>query len=720
MGFSSVYQSLTEIFPQIDSRLLRAVAIEHPLDADEAAAVVLSDIVPSLPSNSSHNFTQSWNNISSGNIAKSEVERNLEDVVIRSRGFLVAPASNSNASSSSQTIPLVIGRGHNTGASSTKFVSNRTSVKPMPLYARRRGYHKDVETGSKSSASSSSGTIPLVAGRGHNTDALSTKLVSDRNELTNLPLYAGLGVYHKDVKTGSKSSASSSSAKIPLVVGRGHNTDALSTKLVSDRNEPTNVPLYVGRGVSPKDVKSEEVQSLSKAPGKEHSNYDFFGKCFDVPSEATIGLHVPDDDLASVVSAVAQDNVKFGSDFWQDLDHMTWNQEESSTSICSENAVPKLVDLIPGDNMTGIQQDSCSEVRTGSTNVVDKTSKDSLASENGDTELGGAFISSTQGCSVEHLEEIIEDAKSNKRSELCSLVLRSRKADRNKTLLTVMDSVMNLMKEVELQENDAEKLKVEAAMGGLDTLEKVEELKKMLEHAKEANDMHAGEVYGEKSILATELRELENRLLSLSEERNKSLSVLDEMRETLEIRLAAALELKKAAEQEKKEKEDSALKALAEQEAFMEKVAQESKLLQEEAEENSKLREFLMDRGRIVDSLQGEISVICQDVKLLKEKFDKRVSLTESISSQTSSYASFVRNLVMYTPSEPFNEVPAETSSINKTPEATMNEEEKKGDRRERLEDGWEWGEEKKKDVRRERLEDGWEWDIIFDKETDL
>lgn len=99
------------------------------------------------------------------------------------------------------------------------------------------------------------------------------------------------------------------------------------------------------------------------------------------------------------------------------------------------------------------------------------------------------------------------------------------------------------------------------------------------------------------------------------------------MRETLEIRLAAALEMKKAAEQEKKAKVDSALKALAEQEAIMERVVQESKLLHQEAEQNSKvknhsynkstnkflipilisflqLREFLMDRGQVVDSLQ--------------------------------------------------------------------------------------------------------------------
>lgn len=39
----------------------------------------------------------------------------------------------------------------------------------------------------------------------------------------------------------------------------------------------------------------------------------------------------------------------------------------------------------------------------------------------------------------------------------------------------------------------------------------------------------AGEVYGERSILTTEVNELENRLLSLSEERDKSLAVLDEV-----------------------------------------------------------------------------------------------------------------------------------------------------------------------------------------------
>lgn len=48
---------------------------------------------------------------------------------------------------------------------------------------------------------------------------------------------------------------------------------------------------------------------------------------------------------------------------------------------------------------------------------------------------------------------------------------------------------MNLMREVESQEKDAEKVKEDATKGGFDTLVKVEEMKKMLAHAKEANDM---------------------------------------------------------------------------------------------------------------------------------------------------------------------------------------------------------------------------------------
>ncbi|XP_056862069.1 uncharacterized protein LOC108847984 isoform X3 [Raphanus sativus] len=332
---------------------------------------------------------------------------------------------------------------------------------------------------------------------------------------------------------------------------------------------------------------------------------------------------------------------------------------------------------------------SLSDAELSGSVLVEETSEGSLAVENGDSELPGAFSSSvsrsSQGCKIDHLKQIIEDAKSNKR-----------------TLFIVMESIMNLMREVELQEKDAEKVKEDATRGGFDTLKKVEDLKKILAHAKEGNDMDAGEVYGERSVLATEVNELENRLLNLSEERDKSLSVLDEMRGVLEVRLAAALEIKNAAEKEIQEKEGAARKELAEQEAIMDKVVQESKLLQKEAEENSKLREFLMERGRIVDSLQGEIYVICKDIRLLKEKFDNGVPLSQSItSSQTScklaSSVSSMKSLLLEKPLDLSYEAP-ESSGNSKSPEeASVNEE--------------------KEDERKELLEDGWD---IFDKEIEL
>lgn len=58
-----------------------------------------------------------------------------------------------------------------------------------------------------------------------------------------------------------------------------------------------------------------------------------------------------------------------------------------------------------------------------------------------------------------------------------------------KTLFSAMERVINMMREVELQEKAAEQAKEEASMGELDILVKVEEMKQMLARAKEANNM---------------------------------------------------------------------------------------------------------------------------------------------------------------------------------------------------------------------------------------
>ncbi|KAL9251717.1 hypothetical protein AKJ16_DCAP00017 [Drosera capensis] len=236
---------------------------------------------------------------------------------------------------------------------------------------------------------------------------------------------------------------------------------------------------------------------------------------------------------------------------------------------------------------------------------------------------------SAQARGMDSLEEIVEDAKSNK-----------------KILNSEMQSVVQMIREVELQEKALSEVKEMAVNGGSEILAEVEEIRKIIVHAKEANDMHAGEVYGEKAILTTEMKELQAHLLCMSEERDESLSILNKMQQALQERLNSVQEEIRAAEKQKLEKEESARVLLAKEKEIMEKVVEESKILQQEAEENAKLRNFLMDRGRIVDTLQGELSVICQDVKLLKERFDSGTPLIDSLTlnNQISSFVASSRS----------------------------------------------------------------------------
>ncbi|CAK9175838.1 unnamed protein product [Ilex paraguariensis] len=288
-----------------------------------------------------------------------------------------------------------------------------------------------------------------------------------------------------------------------------------------------------------------------------------------------------------------------------------------------------------------------------------------------DGDLNDMITRSARICSTDLLEDIIEEARGSK-----------------KTLFSAMQSVISLMRELELQEKAVE----EAAEAGLDILVGVEDLKQKLQHEKEANDMRAGEVYGERAILATEVRELQSRVLSLSDERDKSLAILAEMRQTVEVRLAEAEKLRKEAEQERLEKVESAWKAFAEQELIMEKVVQESKLLKQEAEKNCKLREFLMDRGCVVDMLQGEM-------KLLKEKFDKLVPLGKSLSSAQASciLASSGSSLKNMAPDQ-VPEQDDETETENKTSPTPL------------IHEKLVYGEETARDDHKALVEDGWEF----------
>lgn len=509
MGFNSVYRVLQNVFPQVDTRLLRAVAIENSKDADAAVEVVLTEIIPYL-----------------SKVAVEDASP-VEDTLQVDSTYLDAKTLNGST------------------------------------YSKASSDHDEVCRGDRNEESASSG---------------------------------------KHEKSHVKDGSDVTSPVTPIATLYSSGADDHWNLIDTKTQESSSVKIGSDQGSHVSSTSSNHGYTDGTMNGNQLADSEDFDGMYTcgcnmvVPGESHQEQAHLDCSHLEVENAVVQ---------------LAPLPVQDCKPDAPEGSLPlAVVDPLFGDSekpeSSGASDDAWkNDVPSGE--MVDF--EDEFA-------LNTVVTRSGQICRIDLLEDIIEDARNNK-----------------KTLFSAMESVISLMREVELQEKAAELATEEAASGGFDILVRVEDLKQMLQHAKEANNMHAGEVFGEKSILATEVRELQSRLLSLSDERDKSLAILDEMRQIIEERLDAAEKERKAAEKEKMEKEESARMALAEQELIMEKVVEESKILKQEAEANSTLREFLMDRGHVVDALQGEISVICQDVKLLKEKFDERVPLSKSLSS---------------------------------------------------------------------------------------
>ncbi|KZV43097.1 rab11 family-interacting protein 3 [Dorcoceras hygrometricum] len=516
MGFKKVYKCLQELFPQVDARALRAVAIEHSKDPDAAVEAVLAEIIPFFDD--------------------------------RSRS----------------SVPLM---GH----------SPKEAISPTQLVDR---YQETVDPAQETSV--------------NNVNDGKHQSFHDSGSENNEFFYDSYSGQHEGEGV---------TAEISLSQNRGENS--IKT--------PKSVMLKDDNGIN---ILQTEVSVNPERKGTRGADPEMRNKTSsDKNSCLTLGTLENVNEGVNQILNLDQERDDFEG-HTEAYFTMTTDEENDGVKPIQE------VDNLLGDPAAVIIQDLTMNPSERSVQSIVLPSVDG-----GDFEetihIEDEFTLSESGGiqTMKVLDEIVADARNNKR-----------------TLFSTMESVVSMMREVELKEQVAEKAKEDASKGDSDVLDKAEELKQMLQYAKEANDMHAGEVYGEKAILATELRELQSRLLFLSEEKDKSLAILDEMHQILEGRLAAAESEIKSAEQEKMEKENFALKALAEHEMDMKKVLQEANNLKEQAEENAKLREFLMDRGCVVDMLQGEIAVICQDVRRLKENLDQRVPLSKSLSSAHTSF----------------------------------------------------------------------------------
>eukprot|EP00268_Persea_americana_P014612 TRINITY_DN16532_c0_g2_i1.p1 TRINITY_DN16532_c0_g2~~TRINITY_DN16532_c0_g2_i1.p1 ORF type:complete len:577 (-),score=162.53 TRINITY_DN16532_c0_g2_i1:451-2181(-) len=531
MGFNSVFHSLQELFPQVDVRILKAVAIEHSKDVDAAVESILSEVLPTI--SSSHEV-----------LLTSDDKHGVEQEEICPLGPQ-EEVEEANAGLPSETRSLAC-----EVASGTDHTNRTLSVKLTC----------SVEAVAGSLVSSAEGVNDLEE----------LFVNNDKEEV--MP---SAGLQEVNLLDGSNFGTFEAPSFLchedPVI------SDCFGVALHSDIEELDGDMTY---------------NSLSSTRGETYLGHSFLGTSSPKAHKLLIAQQ-----LELPVNEEKQDST-YDFDLNNFLDEIL---ESSSTGPLESSVQHMKFDSLKGD-------------------AVDRSLPPTIATQ------------SDQIIILDFLEELISNANKNK-----------------ETLLVAIESVLNKAREVELQEKIAKQAKEEASRVGLDILTEVENVKQMVHQAKETYDMHAGEVFGERAILATEARELQSRLLYLSNEKEKSLSIIDEIHQNLEERLAAAELEKVAAEKEKLEREKSARKDLDEQALINKNVVQDLKKLQLKAEENTKLRELLVDRGRIVDTLQGEITVICEDVKLLKERIDGHLPISSSLSSSqtsTSSNLSLMKTLL--------------------------------------------------------------------------
>ncbi|KAL5229979.1 hypothetical protein ABZP36_028755 [Zizania latifolia] len=552
----AVFRSLQELFPQVDPRILKAVAIEHRDDVDSAVMAILDEVMPSVMGTSSVIALPAHQEIGpskSASVGTSSAPHDMYE------------AGNSFSAGHDKQVDAVDGSVHSTQYNSSTEITTD----------RQENVVDELDAGTHSSYQRMSEKLNLPSHPVLELNDIEHYLTMDLNGGHLNPCSKGnLAHLENEVGLGHGGYLLSEYLDQILIGESGNDSTTGNVSQVQEQDSDNAIPVEDGA------AQDDSLNLCCDYGDVSAGNNSFFSKSF---------------------AGVSNNEVSSGIDGTDDFS-------------------PVLDILIPDTRKSSIGHDGEQDTNSsGKADLIPDLNLIHLASI--------ASTHSNNSVSIESLEDSITDAKSNKNDLLPSLEL-----------------VTKMLEDVEILEEKAKVAKCESSIAGTNILTKVEELKEMLNHAKEANDMHAGEVFGEKSILTTEARELQSRLQRLSDERNNYLVVIEEIRQTLEDRLVAAQQEIDAAEKERIEKEASAQALLDEQEKEMNSIVEESRKLQKEAEENLKLKDFLVERGRIVDALQGEMAVICEDVSQLKQIVDERLSFGKLQRSTISSLYSSLQS----------------------------------------------------------------------------
>lgn len=599
MDWRASFTSLREIFPQVDERILKAVSLEHRNDVDSAVEFILSEVVPNQ----------------NGQIAVVELDHEL--------GTLDVPKSEHDFHSDSEQ-----------SAPTSSHLSDCCSISDDDA---SEVYAEIISTDRRSDCERIVGDLNQTKTNAEHVSSSLINSLSDEETINNMRMSFFLASRQSCDENTIRTSCSpywidlnQSQTRIENKGFRSHLDDMAEIKgdhlQCSEKSviqfENANTIEDVNADKCCTNSKSTECNLLAisslvsgmvdsetaidQCPCIDTTNVSSYEEANQCTEEAPVRASEFQLNFFSVIEGPTKSLNADESFYKESTDSLPLIQTTQETVGLSgfKNDNTLNVELDTGCSFVSVEDGSLSCSQASSSSEI--VNIDTLEGFVEDESLScSRTSSSSQIVSVDTLEGFVSEAKKEK-----------------EMLIESMELIRSLRAEADREEVAAQRAKEEAAKGGVDILSKVEELRKMLSRAKETNDMHAGEVYGERAILATEARELRSRLVQLSADKDKAFCIIGEMRESLQARIAAARKEREAAEEEKMRKEENARKVLSMEEALMSKVAQDSRELEQEAETNTKLRESLIDCGHMVDALQGEVSVISEDVKLLKEQMD--------------------------------------------------------------------------------------------------
>lgn len=616
---SLISSTLHEIFPQIDERIIRAVTLEHGDDIDAALEFILNEVVPKQDSQIvTEKLGKKGVNIDSlptETDMSVDLEQQffdddnpefLDEIIlpgnksIESDGFLAGSTSSVNMLTEAKAYNEVKLRdleqfyketcnGESSLSGKNNIINSRGEIENMGSSFLETGMHLnkkkslDIENSSAVEFCFKEDTDEVNSTWVSSRLSLITGLHVSKNKADNIEDFNSDNFSFKEITDEVDSKKMSSGLSLDLIIGTDfsknnsgdiEDSDSCNLSFKEETNEISTKELGSGLSLSLKTSTGQlGHRGIADAASPEGENQSM--------QETLVG------------------GISFLPAYNETINCL--DAKPVGPVIDCDCLEKELMDNFHISQSVGDNNDYLSVYNKENSIYTELDARDSFSSAQSSVLSCNSI--SCQMVDTDTVESVVSEARKNK-----------------EVLMEGMDSIRSLWTKIHLEEAAARHAKEEAAKGGIEVFAKVEELRKTLARAKETNDMHSGEVYGERAMLATEARELRSRIAQLTAEKDSALSMIAEMCAVLHARYSAARKEREAALEEKMKKEEMARKALALEELMMAKVAQDSRDLELEAETNTKLREFLINQGNCVDALQGELSVLYQDVKVLKEQ----------------------------------------------------------------------------------------------------